>query len=104
MRRLRTRVPGTPERLTTGQTTVAREPAGAATGTTSRPSTSRSGSDRSTAARFVASQMPPATFDETTVDVTAGEYLFRVKGTVPKFPGWLATYGQAIEESESKDV
>jgi len=54
--------------------------------------------------RFVASQMPPATFDETTVDVTAGEYLFRVKGTVPKFPGWLATYGQAIEESESKDV
>ena len=38
--------------------------------------------------RFVASQMPPATFDETTVDITAGDYLFRVKGTVPKFPGW----------------
>jgi DNA topoisomerase-1 len=44
--------------------------------------------------RFVASQMPPATFDETTVDVSAGDYLFRVKGTVPKFPGWLAAYGQ----------
>src|SRR6478672_5948647 len=43
--------------------------------------------------RFVASQMPPATFDETTVDVTAGDYLFRVKGTVPKFAGWMATYG-----------
>src|SRR5215831_17217944 len=44
--------------------------------------------------RFVASQMPPATFDDTTVDVTAGKYLFRVKGSVPKFPGWLAVYEQ----------
>jgi DNA topoisomerase-1 len=43
--------------------------------------------------RFVASQMLPALFDETTVDISAGEYLFRVKGTVPKFPGWLAVYG-----------
>ena len=43
--------------------------------------------------RFVASQMPPAVFDETTVDATAGDYLFRVKGTVPKFAGWMATYG-----------
>ena len=43
--------------------------------------------------RFVASQMNPATFDETIVDVTAGDYLFRVKGTVPKFAGWMATYG-----------
>jgi DNA topoisomerase-1 len=42
--------------------------------------------------RFVASQMPPATFDETIVDVTAGEYLFRAKGTVPKFAGWMAVY------------
>src|SRR4029077_6984143 len=47
--------------------------------------------------RFVASQMMPATFDETTVDVTAGDYLFRVKGTVPKFAGWMATYGQQQE-------
>src|SRR5687767_9917290 len=37
--------------------------------------------------RFVASQMPPATFDETTVDAVAGDYIFRVKGTVPKFAG-----------------
>src|SRR5262245_14275007 len=42
--------------------------------------------------RFVASQMPPATFDETTVDVNAAQYLFRVKGSVPKFPGWMAVY------------
>jgi DNA topoisomerase-1 len=54
--------------------------------------------------RFVASQMPPATFDETTVDISAGDYLFRVKGTVPKFAGWLATYGPAIEEAEPKEI
>src|SRR5438874_8932495 len=53
--------------------------------------------------RFVASQMPPATFDETTVDISAKEYVFRVKGTVPKFPGWLATYGPAIEDVEPKE-
>src|SRR3954463_4548257 len=44
--------------------------------------------------RFVASQMPPATFDETTVDITASAYLFRVKGSVPKFAGWMAVYNQ----------
>jgi DNA topoisomerase I len=49
--------------------------------------------------RFVASQMPPATFDETTVDVAAGDYLFRVKGSVPKFPGWLAVYNQPAAPS-----
>ena len=25
--------------------------------------------------------------------VSAGNYTFRVKGTVPKFAGWMATYG-----------
>ena len=48
--------------------------------------------------RFVASQMPPATFDETTVDIDAGEYTFRVKGSVPKFAGWLAVYNQEAVE------
>jgi DNA topoisomerase-1 len=50
--------------------------------------------------RFVASQMPPATFDETTVDATAGDYVFRVKGTVPKFAGWMATSGLTPGESD----
>src|SRR5512145_2034709 len=44
--------------------------------------------------RFVASQMPPATFDETTVDIDAARYQFRVKGSVPKFAGWMAVYSQ----------
>src|SRR5436309_10782077 len=52
--------------------------------------------------RFIASQMNPATFDDTTVDVTAGDYLFRIKGTVPKFAGWMATYGSARGPSESE--
>jgi len=50
--------------------------------------------------RFVASQMMPATFDETTVEIAAGDYVFRVKGTVPKFAGWMATYGLTPGESE----
>ena len=54
--------------------------------------------------RFVASQMPPATFDETTVDVTAADYLFRVKGTVPKFAGWMATYGLVPGQTEKDDA
>lgn len=54
--------------------------------------------------RFVASQMPPATFDETTVDIAAGRYAFRVKGTVPKFAGWMATYGLTPGEPEQKDA
>src|SRR5262245_30515992 len=54
--------------------------------------------------RFVGSQMLPATFDETTVDITAGDYVFRVKGTVPKFAGWMATYGAATgEQTESAE-
>jgi DNA topoisomerase-1 len=44
--------------------------------------------------RFVASQMPPAVFDETTVEIEAAGCLFRVKGSVPKFSGWLAAYDQ----------
>jgi DNA topoisomerase-1 len=59
--------------------------------------------------RFVASQMPPATFDETTVDIAAvpqaqsgrDEYLFRVKGSVPKFAGWLAVYNQETAETKT---
>ncbi|HEY7498667.1 MAG TPA: type I DNA topoisomerase [Vicinamibacterales bacterium] len=51
--------------------------------------------------RFVASQMPPATFDETTVDIAAGEYTFRVKGSVPKFAGWLAVYNQDVPDEKA---
>ena len=52
--------------------------------------------------RFVASQMPPATFDDTTLDVAAAEYVLRAKGSVPKFSGWMAVYGQPGQDAESE--
>jgi DNA topoisomerase-1 len=52
--------------------------------------------------RFVASQMPPAIFDETIVDINAGQYVFRVKGSVPKFAGWLAVYNQETVEAKTE--
>src|ERR1700733_11434280 len=42
--------------------------------------------------RFVASQMLPAVFDQTTIDISAGDYTFRATGTVQKFNGFLRVY------------
>ena len=54
--------------------------------------------------RFVASQMPPARFDVTTVDVRAGQYLFRATGSVPTFAGFLKVYEEPVDEdAEQKD-
>ena len=53
--------------------------------------------------RFVASQMTPATFDDTTVDIAAADYIFRAKGSVPKFAGWLAVYETAKDEAEDSE-
>jgi DNA topoisomerase-1 len=53
--------------------------------------------------RFVASQMPPAIFDETTVDIDADNYLFRVKGSVPKFAGWMAVYNAELAAEARSD-
>ena len=39
--------------------------------------------------RFVASQMVPAVFDQTTIDISAGDYTFRATGSVQKFDGYL---------------
>jgi DNA topoisomerase I len=48
--------------------------------------------------RFVASQMLPAIYDDTTVDIAASNYIFRVKGSVPKFAGWTAVYERDVPE------
>ena len=50
--------------------------------------------------RFVASQMAPAVFDQTTIDVTAGDYTFRASGSVEKFAGWLSVYRSGEEDIE----
>ena len=52
--------------------------------------------------RFVASQMPPATFDDTTVDVVAGDYVLRAKGSVPKFSGWMLVHEKETSEKNQQ--
>ncbi len=47
--------------------------------------------------RFVASQMVPAVFDQTTIDIAAGDFTFRASGSVMKFKGYLAVYAAAAE-------
>jgi DNA topoisomerase I len=48
--------------------------------------------------RFVASQMSPAVLDQTVVDISAGEYGFRVTGTVMRFPGFTRVYDEGKDE------
>ena len=54
--------------------------------------------------RFVASQMTPAVFDQTTIDIEAGRFLFRATGSVLKFDGFLRVYEEGRDEkSEEED-
>ncbi|HEV2349553.1 MAG TPA: type I DNA topoisomerase [Terriglobia bacterium] len=48
--------------------------------------------------RFVASQMNPAIFDQTTIDIAAGEYTLRATGSVEKFNGFRAVYEEGKDE------
>ena len=56
--------------------------------------------------RFVASQMPPALFDETIVEIEAGRYALRARGSVMKFNGFLAIYeeGKDAVSDKKEDV
>lgn len=58
--------------------------------------------------RFVASQMNPALYDQTTIDIAAGEYLFRATGAVEKFNGFRAVYEEGQDdragEEESEEL
>lgn len=57
--------------------------------------------------RFVACQMKEAVLDQTSVDISAGDYHLRANGSVIKFDGWLKLYGKDLDEetaSESKEV
>jgi DNA topoisomerase-1 len=53
--------------------------------------------------RFVASQMVSAVFDQTTIDIAAGDYTFRASGSVLKFNGFLAAYEIDRDELEKDD-
>jgi DNA topoisomerase-1 len=53
--------------------------------------------------RFVASQMNPAVYDQTTVEISAKDYLFRASGRVMKFDGFLAVYEESKDEDAKLD-
>jgi DNA topoisomerase-1 len=53
--------------------------------------------------RFLACQMSPATFEQMTVDVLGGDYLFRATDSTPLFRGFLQVYDDMVEESEKPE-
>ena len=54
--------------------------------------------------RFIASQMAEALFDQTTIDIAAGDdYRLRATGSVLKFDGFLAVYEEGKDESRKAE-
>src|SRR6184192_2692781 len=53
--------------------------------------------------RYVASQMMPALFDQTTIDIKAGRFVFRATGSVQKFDGFLKIYQEGRDEKPAED-
>ncbi len=53
--------------------------------------------------RTVASQMTPALFDQTTIDIEAGRFIFRATGSVQKFDGFLKIYQEGRDEKTEED-
>lgn len=53
--------------------------------------------------RFVASQMTPAIFDQTTIDIDAGRFVFRATGSVQKFDGFLKVYQEGRDDKGQDD-
>lgn len=53
--------------------------------------------------RFIASQMTPAVFDQTTIDIKAGRFLFRSTGSIQKFDGFLKIYQEGRDEKPADD-
>lgn len=48
--------------------------------------------------RFIASQMNPAILDATTIDIKAGQYIFRATGSVIKFDGFRRIYMEGKDD------
>src|SRR6266446_1221968 len=53
--------------------------------------------------RFVASQMLPAVYDQTTIDINAGDYTFRTTGSIMKFDGFLKVYQIPVAGADRED-
>jgi DNA topoisomerase-1 len=52
--------------------------------------------------RFIASQMNPAVYDQTTIEISAKDYLFRENGRVMKFDGFLKVYEESSDVETGK--
>jgi len=53
--------------------------------------------------RFIASQMSAAVFDTITVDVAAGDYLFRANASNLKFVGYLSVYEESTDDPDKQE-
>lgn len=53
--------------------------------------------------RFMASQMSPAVVDTTSVDIKAGDYIFRATGAIVKFQGYMKVYTEVKDEGQDED-
>lgn len=51
--------------------------------------------------RFLASQMAPAQVDQTTVNITGGDFVFRATGSIITFKGFLAVYDDIKDDGSS---
>jgi len=54
--------------------------------------------------RFIACQMSDAKFDSTVVDISAKNYIFRTKGQILKFEGFLKVYPIKFKETQLPDL
>jgi len=54
--------------------------------------------------RFLASQMAPARYEATSVDITAGQYLFAASGSRLIFDGFTAIYNKNNEEKGKNNI
>lgn len=52
--------------------------------------------------RFLASQMAEALYDTVSVDIKAGDYIFKTSGSTLKFPGFLTVYQVEEDEENSR--
>lgn len=53
--------------------------------------------------RFVSSQMAPAVLDTVTVELAAGEQIFRASGSTIKFPGFMRLYIEGDDEEAPRE-
>ena len=53
--------------------------------------------------RFIACQMTSAEFDQVTVEILGGDYLFRATGTTPKFRGFLQVYDDLKVDDQTQN-